>query len=532
MSQTRYEWLVAEIATQMIRTPSVAMFPIGSVQNLEFILSSSSPKIAIVEDPKQLKKFSHLKSSIHTFVVFDPEASLETPDEEGHSDTKLDEALVESIDGDVVLYSDLISFGRSALAEDRSPISKIRRKTSRDDIACIMYTSGTSGNKKGVVISHANIMTQLSALEKFEIFKEGQTHLLSLPLAHIFAKVLLWLAVKNGTETIVGRGIGSLVADALEVHPEIIGLVPSLVENFESGIRKDFSKFGSLRLKILNTLWGAQRGGADLFNSPTFDPVGTWKKKISAQVGRASIQRVLGDSISTFITGGAEVAPESIGFFNKIGINITQLYGLTETTGIVSVSKNDVHSAGEVIDCCDIALNDNGEIYVRGPMVSAGYFDVGNIIALVNEEGWLATGDIGEFDAQGRIKVLGRLGDTIVTSGGRKIEPHHFELALENYPEIERAFLCGHKKPYAVALIQASEGVGIERVLELVENVNAEVATTDTIREVRLIEVPFSAERGELSESGRFHRDAIMRSRAAILSSMYEKKKHRRLISP
>ncbi len=512
LSQTRFEWVVAEIATQMIRTPSVAVFPISSVQNLEFVTKASTPTFALIEDPKQLRKFENMETSIDLFILIDVEATLDIPDEEGRSDIKFDEEMRSKINGKVVLYDDVISLGRKTIAEKRNPVSKIRLDTTLEDTACIMYTSGTTGNKRGVVISHNNIINQLASIEKFDVFQEGQTQLLSLPLAHIFAKVLLWLAVKEGVETAVGNGIRSLIDDALEVNPHVIGLVPSLVENFEMGIRTDFEKFGSLRLKVLDTIWGT---------APTFGKLASWKKRMSSQISATSIQILFGDRIQSFITGGAEVDSNSIRFFNRIGIDITQFYGLTETTGIISVSKNAQNSAAAIGDFADVTLSDEGEIFVKGSVVSAGYFENNEVKTLVNEDGWLRTRDIGEFDEHGKLRVLGRLGDTIVTSGGRKIEPRQFEISLETYAEIERAFLSGHKRPFVVALLQISPNVSGDRVSEIVEEVNRNIATSSTIRNFRIIKDPFSREKGELNASGELRRNTILRTRSAILETMY-----------
>ncbi len=512
LSQTRYEWVVAEIATQMIRTPSVAVFPISSIPNLTFVTQDASPRFALIEDPRQLRKFENITTSIEVFILMDVEASLDAPDEEGRSDIKFDEEMRSKIKGRVILYDDLISLGRKAIAEKRNPISEIRLQTVLSDTACIMYTSGTTGNKRGVVISHQNIISQLDSIEKFRVFEEGQTQLLSLPLAHIFAKVLLWLAVKEGVITAVGNGIRSLIDDALQVNPHVIGLVPSLVDSFEAGLRNDLEKFGSLRLKILDTVWT---------KTPDFKNLSAFKQRVSTQVGRTSVQVLFGNRIQTFITGGAEVDARSLLFFNRLGIDIRQFYGLTETTGIISVSKNAPHSYAELGDSIDATLGERGEILVRGAVVSDGYFEESQKIPLVDEGGWLHTRDIGEFDERGYLRVRGRLGDTIVTSGGRKIEPRPFELLLEKYEEIERAFLSGHKKPFAVALLQLSSTASAERAADIIAEVNDEIATSATIRSFRILKDSFSREKGELNSSGEFRRNTILRTRSVLLDAMY-----------
>lgn len=511
LSQTRYEWIVLEIATQMMGTPSVAIFPTTTPENLAQVIEASQPRFAIIEDPKQLAKFEGLHSSIQKFVILEVEATLDTPNAEGHSDIKLDEKLRKKINGDVLLYDEVIALGRKALAENQHIISEIRPMIRSTDTACIMYTSGTTGEKRGVVITHANIMAQLDALSKYDFFRQGETQLLSLPLAHIFVKVLLWFGVKKGVETAVGTGIRTLIPDALAVKPHVIGLVPSLVERFEKEIEADFEKFGSIRLKMMNALW------SKAILAPGFH----WRQEISSKIGRSALHRLFGERIRCFITGGANLDPSLIGFFNRIGIDVVQSYGLAETTGIVSIGENLENGATYPVQNADITLSDEGEIFVRGPMIAQAYFNVHNKDETCDEHGWLHTQDLGEFQEDGGLKILGRLGDLIITSGGRKIEPVAIEIMLEKNENIQRAFICGDSRPYVVALLETKGQPSLEEIVALILKVNLSISTSKTIREFRLIEEGFSIERGELTTNGSFRRDTIRRTRAVLIETMY-----------
>jgi long-chain acyl-CoA synthetase len=442
--------------------------------------------------------------------------------------------------------------GRARLGELRREIEARVAATAPPDVATIVYTSGTTGPPKGVVQSHGNHLATLEAIEAAGLMRFSdpeEVDFLFLPLAHSFARAAEYLATYAGSTTVFAQSIDTVASDLRETRPTVMAAVPRIFEKLYARVMAQREAAGLFGRLIFD--WAVKVGRNKSRRLQRRDPVPPW---VELQVRLADllvfrrIREALGGRIRFLISGGAPLARDIQEFFHAAGILILEGYGLTETTPILTVNRPDRYKFGTVglpIEGVTLRLAEDGEILAKGPNVALGYFERPEETAAAwDSEGWFHTGDIGELDEDGFLRITDRKKDLIKTSGGKYVAPQKIENLLKTQPHISQAVVIGDNRKYCVALITLdleevsrwAAGVGIAvddprelarhpRVVELidkeVQETNRRLASYESIKSFRILPGDFSQETGELTPSLKVKRKVVSQKYADLIEEMY-----------
>lgn len=536
LSETRREWLIADVAIMMAGAISVPLYPSATVASTKHVLRDSAPRVAIVENPSQLDKIARTgdgAESLEHILLVDHEANFVTGDWDGRNRVSLAEVDWPDKIG-VTNFETALADGRRSLSEDSMLVASRRGDLSPDDVATIVYTSGTEALPKGVTLTHRNLRAEAAAIDSLDLIDKDDVQLLFLPLAHIFARVLVVAAVVSGIETIIGRGPSYLLEDATQTHPTFFAAVPQIFERLQWSFEARARRQGGWRERVFEVAVTTERGG-----------VFGLGHKVANSLVRRQIESTLGERLRFLVSGGAPLSRSTCEFFCSVGIPLIEGYGLTETTAVMSANHPDDLEPGTVgrpLPGVEVAIDEDGEILVRGATLSQGYWNREEPI--VDADGWFATGDLGQFDRDGYLSITGRKKAMIVTSGGKNVAPEPVEGALRASPLVDDAYLHGDSRPYVVALIvpnvdvirKIAEEEGVElppvsawdaepfvrRLLgEVVERVNEPRARFEAVRRFAVTAQGFEESLGERTPTGKLRRDQIATRRSETLAALY-----------
>ena len=410
------------------------------------------------------------------------------------------------------------------LLDDTSPPDDIAAEAATipaSALACIIYTSGTSGLPRGVMLPHRAILSNIRGVARLAepLHLEGSIYLSCLPLSHSYEHTVgQFILPAFGAEIVYSRGVEHLAADLVAIQPTIVTVVPRILEVIRTRIRQqtDREKPWKQRLFEHTLAAGLRRldGRATLLDRLA-DPV-------LDRLVRARIRARFGGKIGAVISGGARLDPEVARFFQALGISVLQGYGQTEAGPTISV--NPPHrprnsTVGQPLDDVRLRIADDGEILVAGDLVMDGYWNQPEATAAAIEDGWLHTGDVGHIDAEGFLSITDRKKDIIVLSGGENVSPARIEGALMQEPGIAQAVVTGEGAAGLSALIVPAEGGDAPAVAAAVARVNKRLSVTERVRRHALVP-PFTIENGLLTPSHKIRRAAVLRShKAALLAS-------------
>lgn len=558
ISATRIEWIWSDVAIMMAGGVVVPIYPSAMPAQVTQILENCAATHVIVENPEQLQKIIPLvqapDSPIVSVIYMDPDALLETPDASGRLRIKLsDVAGAQQLLQDKILhrFDAFMAMGRRGLAREAECVAHRRRALRAHDLATLVYTSGTLGEPKGVELTHANLLAEVDALSELEIFSEDDVQLLSLPLAHIFARVTLWGAISYGFETAVGEHIKHMMRNLAEVSPTVFAGVPHIYENIhwrllsqlESGGQDLTARAMAGLLEQSRQISQAQQRG---------EPPSLGQRaalKLIEPLLYQRVRRLFGGRPRLLISGGAPLSPQVAEFLHACGVLIIEGYGLTETCAAITVNTPEdfrFGSVGRPLPGVDITIAEDGEILVRGGMCARGYFRSPEAShALTDEEGWLHTGDLGRFDRDGYLYINGRSRNIIITAGGKNVAPLVIERHLETSLYVSHAILFGDRRHYLTALLTldrasveswarehavASESwvelASSPQVRELIEahvdSVNERHSSFEAVRKFAILDADFSLEQGELTPTLKLKRATVEARYRHIIEDLYE----------
>ena len=524
MSNTRLEWTLVSLAVSAAGAVIVPVYPTNAASECEWVLGDSGTRLVVCENASQVAKIEQVRPRLpaleHVFVI-------------------------DAADG-VSSLDELVAQGAG---QDRAELTRRQAEIGVQDIYTIIYTSGTTGPPKGTVLTHANALSVSDKVRQRGIIAEGDTLYLYLPLAHVFALGSLLAAYGLGATVVYfGGDTQQILPELIETKPTYLPSVPRIFEKLYGAAlklqaqaseedRERFAKAIELGVDVRQRIARGEEIPAAL--QQAFD-----------QADERLYQRVrglFGGELKQAITGAAPIAPEILEFFYACGVPVMEGWAMTETTAVATVCTLEdfrFGTVGRTLPGVEVRIAESdGEILIRGDNVFREYWNnpVATAEALV--DGWLHTGDIGEFDDDGYLKITGRKKDIIITAGGKNLTPANIENDLKQSPFISQAVMHGDRRPYPVALITldpeeilpwaAEQGLpedveqlaDADQVVALVQSevdrANANYAPVEQIKRFAILTRDLSIEDGELTPTLKVKRTVVSERYAKVLDSLY-----------
>ncbi|MBI4590300.1 MAG: long-chain fatty acid--CoA ligase [Candidatus Rokubacteria bacterium] len=441
LSASRPEWVQADFAIFSAGGITIPVYPSYTPEQLAYIVNDSEAKTLIVEDPAQLAKALEVRGKmegLEQIVVI-----------QGY----------EGQEPSVYTWEELRRMGRDNRERLKSVLAERVASTRPEDIATIVYTSGTTGPPKGVVQTHANHLASLNSASQIIRLGPGDVHLLFLPLAHSFARLEAFMGVHRGLTTAFAENLDKVGDNLKEVRPHFICSVPRVFEKVYAKILAGVEAGSPAKKKIFHWALGAGRQVSQLQQArkPIPAPLRV-KHRVAHKLVFGKLHHALGGRLRFAVSGGAPLSQEIAEFFHAAGILILEGYGLTETCPVLTFNREDrfkFGSVGQALPGVELKIAADGEILARGSNIATrGYFKKPEATAEVWEpDGLFHTGDIGTIDPEGFLFITDRKKDLIVTAGGMNIAPQNIENLLKGDPFISQVMVYGDRRPYPVALI-------------------------------------------------------------------------------
>ncbi len=524
VSENRPEWLVADLAIMAAGGITVPAYTTNTSADHAHILGDSGAAGAIVSTEALAKRLlpAAAESAACRWVV-----ALEAPSE-------IPDGVA------VTSWADCLAKGEAA--GDVKPAA-----AGRDEVACFIYTSGTGGAPKGVMLSHGNILANCqSAYHLLQSFGLGQEVFLSfLPLSHSYEHTAgQFFPLSIGAEIYYAESVDKLLDNLGEARPTVMTAVPRLYEAMHQRIRRGVEKQGGMKQKLFDKtlalgLKDAEApGGLGLFES--------LQNRLLDKLVREKVRQRFGGRLKGMVSGGAALNPEIGLFFTALGVPVLQGYGQTEASPVVSANppgKVKMRSVGPPMQGVEVRIAEDGELLVKGELVMKGYWQNPEATAEAIRDGWLHTGDIAEIDHEGYITITDRKKDIIVLSGGDNVSPARLEGMLTLQAEIAQAMVVGDKRPHLVALLvpdheflvtwarengkQADLAALVEdpdlrsALAKVVEKVNSGLSNIERIRRFTIADEPFGVENEMLTPTLKIRRHVIKATYGERLEALY-----------
>ena len=504
VSENRPEWLISDIAIMLAGGITVPSYITYTEKDYEFIIDDCEPTIIIVSNQilfNKLKDVIPKKKFIKKIVLFDEIKK-----------NILSDQIIELKN----ILSSTLNF------DENNPIINLNRK----DPACIIYTSGTGGNPKGVVLSHGGILSNCEgAINLIKPILSSRTRFLTwLPLSHSYEHTVQFVQISVGAKIYYAEGIDKLLKNMSECKPEIMTAVPRFYQNLYQKINSNFKKQTGFKKKIINATISL---GNKKLNKDKLNFLQYLTNQICEILVRKKIKKQFGGSLKAFVSGGGAL-DQTIGrFLNSVGLPTLQGYGLTEASPVVSCNPLDnikVDTVGLPFPGNEVKLEKDGEILVKGENLMIGYWNQPEETKKVIRDGWLYTGDIGEFKS-GYLKITDRKKDIIVNAGGDNISPLKVENLMTNQYEIEQCLVYGDRKNYLVALVVPSDEFINEedKIKKKVEEINKELSVIEKIKNIIVVKEKFSIENRMLTPTLKLKRFKIIEKYKKQLENLYLK---------
>jgi long-chain acyl-CoA synthetase len=507
ISENRPEWLIADLAIMAAGAISVPAYTTNTVEDFYHILADSGARLAIVST-----------ASLAERVV---PAAMRVPETEIVITM---DAVPADVQGTrMIAWDDVMALGQATRDDTAERIAAIARA----DTCCIIYTSGTGGRPKGVMLSHGAILCNcrgaydlLRPLPEFSI--GGEVFLSFLPLSHSYEHTAgMIFPMTIGAQIYYAQSMDRLVANMAEARPTIMTAVPRLYEIIHGRILSGVQQAGGLKQKMF--MKALELGQRRLDSGARLTGMAGLMDRVLERLVRDKVRQRFGGRLQAFVSGGAPLNPEIGRFFLALGVRILQGYGQTESAPVISC--NPVHdvridTVGPPLTGVEVKIAQDGEILARGELLMQGYWNNPRATAEVLRDGWLYTGDIGELDADGFLRITDRKKDIIVNSGGDNLSPQRIEGMLTIEPAIAQAMVYGDRRPYLVALIVPDADNGGD-IGEAVRRVNAKLSNIERIRHFVIADELFTTENEMMTPSLKIRRHVIRAKYGDQLDALY-----------
>ncbi|EYT48542.1 AMP-dependent synthetase/ligase [Brachybacterium muris] len=523
MSRTRYEWVLMDWSVWFAGGISVPIYETSSPSQIQWIASDSGARFAVVEATRHAEDMESVRGELPALERIGV----------------LEDGLIE----------ELKKRGQDVSDEDLEA-----RRTSRSmaDVATIIYTSGTTGRPKGAELTHANFVdTTRSAVNLLgdKVLPPGSRLLMFLPIAHVFARLIVVLAASWPVTTAFTPDTKNLMEDLAKFKPTFLLAVPRVFEKVYNGAEAKAIAGG--KGKIFSA--GAETAIAYSKALSAGKVPLTLKLKHAAfdKLLYAKLRGAMGGDVSWAVSGGAPLGARLAHFFRGIGVTVLEGYGLTETTAPVCVNLPWAVKPGTVgppLPGSTVAIDDDGEILVKGVMVFNGYHNNPEATAEAMRDGWFRTGDIGALDSDGSLTITGRSKEVIVTAGGKNVSPAQLEDQLRSHPLVSQCVVIGDQKPFVAAILTLDEEMlptwlknnglpemSIEEagrnekvraeLQQVVDKANQSVSRAESIRTFEIIDTDFTEENGYLTPSMKLKRNVVVKDFADVIDKIYSGQK-------
>ncbi|MFD7860616.1 AMP-dependent synthetase/ligase [Streptomyces microflavus] len=543
-SATRVEWILIDLGVMCAGAATTTVYPSTNAEESAFILADSESRILIAEDAEQLAKARERRTELPDLahvVVIDPTG-------------------VEPAEGDpegwIITLADLEARGNELLAKTPDAVTERVSAITADQLATLIYTSGTTGRPKGVRLPHDNWSYMAKATVSTGLINADDVQYLWLPLAHVFGKVLTSGQIEVGHVTAVDGRIDKIIENLPVVQPTYMAAVPRIFEKVYNGVASKARAGGGAKYKIFLWAAGVAREYAKV-SQDNFRRTGKAsvpfalgaKHKVADALVYSKIREAFGGRLRACVSGSAALAPDIGYFFAGAGVHILEGYGLTETSAASFVNPGEAYRTGTVgkpLPGTEVRIADDGEILLRGPGVMEGYHKLPDKTEEVLEsDGWIHTGDIGELSADGYLRITDRKKDLIKTSGGKYVAPAEVEGQFKAVcPFVSNILVHGADRNFCTALIALDgptilnwaaenglEGksyadvVAAPQTVELIDGyvkrLNEGLQRWQTIKKFRLLPRDLDVEHGELTPSLKLKRPVVEREYQGLIDDMY-----------
>ncbi len=533
LSENRPEWLIADFACVMARAISVPLYAVLPAGQISFMLRDSEAKAIFVSNEEQLAKIRELRPELGALahiITFE-----ESPTQEA----------------DVISWQELMALGDSRLAQlDDGEYRARPLATGPHELLTILYTSGTTGEPKGVMLTHNNLVSNVrSVLQVLEI-KSGDISLSVLPLSHIFERMAgHYVMFYAGVTICYAESFAAVAQNFLEVRPTVMTMVPRGYEKIFARVEEVARQGGAAKERLLR--WAVDVGRRHLACKLEERRPGAWlalQYRLADRLVFSRLRRLTGGRIRYFVSGGAPLNPDLARFFLAAGLPILEGYGLTETSPVIAFNQPGGIRPGTVgrpIPGVEVAIAEDGEILTRGPHVMKGYYKRPEATAAAIEpDGWFHTGDVGDLDSEGRLSITDRKKDLIVTAGGKNIAPQPIENRVSSNPYVSQVVMIGDRRSFPIlvvvpefeALAAWANNQGIRfgsrddlvvdrRVVEFMErevlDSLADLARHERPKKLALLPNELSLDNGEITPTLKIKRRVVEERYREIINALY-----------
>ncbi|MET0559417.1 MAG: long-chain fatty acid--CoA ligase [Solirubrobacterales bacterium] len=524
LGNTRPEWTYFDFAALSTGATVVPIYQTNSPEECRYVLENSDAKVVVVEDDEQLAKVREVRSQLplleHVVLM------------SGNAD-------------DAISMEELIAKGD---AVDASRWQQLYEAVTPEDICTFIYTSGTTGPPKGCIISHGNYRAMLDMVNETSVIEEGDLTYLYLPLAHSFALLIQFGSFDLGTAIAYWeRDPLKILPNLAELHPSYFPSVPRIFEKIYGAANSGIEKEGGLKKAIFN--WAIKTGEKMRATERAGKQPGFLLSRQYAFADDkvlSKIRNLFGGNIRLAVSGAAPINPEILRFFDAAGVLVLEGWGMTETSTAATISSPDdfkVGTIGKPFPGCEVRIADDGEILVKGPNVFQGYHKNPEATAETIVDGWLHTGDIGEVDSDGFIKITGRKKDIIITAGGKNITPANLEAEIKQHPLVSQCVVVGDRRPYLVALVtlDPEEAVAYAKehglpedpaqlaqnpdvkasIMAHVDKINQNFARVEQVKKISILPQDLSQESGELTPTLKVKRAVVASKHEGAIEELY-----------
>jgi long-chain acyl-CoA synthetase len=486
-SYNRVEWAIADFACQILGVADVPIYSTLPPDQCAFILQDSGSKAIFVDNAEQAAKVRGLVPKI---ISFDPVEGVES-------------------------FEEFLKKGGEPPAVKVEP----------DDLATIIYTSGTTGVPKGVMLTQRNLVSNLlGSASAFDI-TPADTILSFLPLSHVFERIFDYLFYLWGTSIAYAEHVDRVAENLLEIRPTIMAAVPRFYEKVYSKIRKSVSEQKPWKQGLFEWARAVGASAGEFHRRGARPPLGLgFRMWLANLLVLRKLQSRVGGRIRFFVSGGGALSRDVAEFFYSLGLPILEGYGLTETSPVICVNRigaTRLGTVGQTIPGVEVKIAADGEILARGPNIMKGYYNRPDETAKVMVDGWFATGDIGELDPEGYLKITDRKKDLFKPSGGKYIAPSVIEGRLKLSPRILNAVVIGDARKFPSALIVPVKGISREEIAKEVATLNESLAHHEQIKKFELIDTDFTIDGGELTPTMKVRRKVVEKKYKQLIDSIY-----------